>query len=29
MDMVFGKLEGLSGIVDDIFVYGIGEVEYD
>lgn len=29
MDMVFGKLEGLSGIVDDTFVYGIGEAEHD
>ena len=29
MDMVFGKLEGLSGIADDSFVYGIGEVEHD
>ena len=29
MDMVFGKLEGLSGIADDTFVYGIGEAEHD
>ena len=29
MDMVFGKLEGLSGIADDKFVYGIGEAEHD
>ena len=27
--MVFGKLEGLSGIADDTFVYGIGEAEHD
>ena len=29
MDIVFGKLEGLSGIADDTFVYGIGEAEHD
>jgi len=29
MDMVFGKLRGLSGIADDTFVYGIGEEEHD
>ena len=29
LDVVFGKLEGLSGIVDDTFVYGIGEAEHD
>ena len=27
--MVFGKPEGLSGIVDDTFLYGIGEAEHD
>ena len=27
--MVFGKLEELSGIADDTFVYGIGEAEHD
>ena len=29
MDMVFDKLEGLSVIADDTFVYGIGEAEHD
>ena len=29
MDIVFGKLEGLSGIVDDTFIYGIGEAQHD
>ena len=29
MDIVFGKLEGLSGIVADTFVYGIGEAQHD
>ena len=27
--MVFGKSEGLSGIADDTFVYGIGEIQHD
>ena len=27
--MVFGKPEGLSGIADDTFVYGIGEIQHD
>jgi len=29
MDMVFSKLEGLSGIADDTFVYGIGKAQHD
>ncbi|KAL9950229.1 hypothetical protein ACROYT_G042702 [Oculina patagonica] len=29
MDMVFGRLEGLSGIADDTFVYGTGEAHHD
>lgn len=29
MDMVFGRLEGLSGIADDTFVYGTGEAQHD
>lgn len=29
MDLVFGKLEGLSGIAYDTFVYGISEAERD
>ena len=29
MDTVFGKLDGLSGIADDTFVYGKSEVEHD
>ena len=29
IDMVFNKLEGLSGTADDTFVYGIGEAEHD
>lgn len=29
MDVVFGKLEGLSGIAYDTFVYGIAEAERD
>ena len=27
--MVFGKLDGLSGIADDTFAYGMGEVQHD
>ena len=27
--MVFGKLEGLSGIADDTLVYGMGEAQHD
>ena len=29
MDMVFGRLDGLSGITDDTFVYGMGEAKHD
>ena len=29
MDKVFGRLEGLSGIAEDTFVYGIGEAQHD
>ena len=29
MDTVFGKLDGLSGIADDTFVYGMGETQHD
>jgi hypothetical protein len=29
MDMTFGKLDGLSGIADDTFIYGKNEAEHD
>ena len=29
MDMVFCKLEGLSGIADDTLVYGMGKAQHD
>ena len=29
MDYTFGKLKGVSGIADDTFIYGTGEIQHD